>query len=76
MNKRGEVGPIGAIILFIVFLINWFVWFGAWLGNLGEIIILENNLVGLEAFFYANLNLVVWICMLLGMLAWGYFSSE
>lgn len=74
MNKKG-IGPIGAIFLFIVFIIMWFIWLAAWINNTGEQIIVENNLVGVEAFFFSNLNLVVFVCMLMGVMGWIYFSS-
>lgn len=75
MNKSGAVGPIGAIMLFMVFLVMWFVWLGSWLNTVGELMVTTNNLTGVEAFFFNNLNFAVLICMILGMLGWMYFGS-
>jgi len=75
MNKKGNVGIIGAILLFIFFLINWFIWLGSWLNEVGDIMVTANSLTGVEAFFFANLNFVVMICMFLGMLGWVYIGS-
>jgi len=76
MDKKGQVGPIGAIFLFGLFIVLWFVWLAEWLNNVGQMIITTNSLTGIEAFFYSNLNLVVFICLVLGMLAFMYFGSE
>lgn len=75
MNKKG-VGPIGAVFLFIVFLVMWFIWLGSWINNVGLQAITNNNLNGIEAFFFANLNFVLLICMILGMLGWMYFGGN
>lgn len=74
MNKRG-VGVIGAVMLFIVFIVIWFVWLGGWVNEVGAAVIAEDGLVGIEAFFYSNLNFMILICMILGMIAWTYLGS-
>lgn len=76
LEKKAQVGIIGAIILFMFFLINWFVWLGAWVSTVGQDAITTNNLTGVEAFFFANLNFVILICMILGMLSWMYFGGN
>ena len=76
MNKKAQTGPIGAIFLFMIFIVIWFVWLGSWINTVGEMMITTNNLVGVEAFFYSNLNFVVLICLILGMLGWMYFTGE
>lgn len=75
MNKKGFVGPIGAIFLFLLFIVLWLMFLAEWLNEVGAMIIATNNLVGLEAFFYSNLNLMVFIIMVLGMLAFMYFGG-
>lgn len=75
MNNKAQVGPIGAIMLFGVFIVIWFVWLGAWLNEVGDLIVTTDSLTGIEAFFFSNLNFVVFICMLLGMLGFMYFRS-
>ena len=76
MNKKGQVGQIGAIFLFIVFVINWFIWLGSWLAEVGHNAVVNNSLTGELAFFLNNLNFIVLICMILGMMGWLYFGSE
>ena len=75
MNKKGFVGPIGAIFLFLLFIVLWLMFLAEWLNSIGAMIITTNSLVGLEAFFYSNLNLMVFIIMILGMLAFMYFGG-
>jgi hypothetical protein len=73
---KKAVGPIGAIMLFIVFLVMWFVWLGAFVNSIGHMVVTDNNLVGVEAFFFENLNFVIFIGMILGMLGWMYWGAE
>lgn len=75
-GKKGQVGVIGAIFLFIVFIVMWFIWLGKWISDVGRIAVTTNNLVGVEAFFFNNLNFVVFICLILGMLGWLYFGGN
>lgn len=75
MNKNGQIGAIGAIILFLIFLVNWFIWLGSWLNTVGTLAVTGNNLIGIEAFVFNNLNFAVLIIVLLAMMAWTYFSS-
>lgn len=73
-NRRGT-GVIGAILLFLVFLIIYFVWLGSWLGQVGRYVVANNSLVGIEAFFFNNLNFVVLICLLIAMVGWSAFGG-
>ena len=74
-NKKA-VGIIGAIMLFMVFVVIWFVWLGGWVGEIGQSVVAENGLTGVEAFFFENLNLVIMLCMILGMIGWAYFGGQ
>jgi len=76
MNKKAQVGPIGAVLLFLIFVVIWFVALGAWINQVGNLVVTTNHLTGVEAFFFSNLNFVIFICMLLGMLGFMYFRSE
>jgi len=71
MSTKGQVGPIGFILLFLVFIIIWFVWLGSWVGEWGERMVIDTGMTGVEAFFYANLNLVILFAAILGIM--GYF---
>lgn len=74
-SKKG-IGPIGAIMLFMVFVVVYFVWLSSWVSEVGTLAIQQGNMVGFEAFFYANLNLWIILGMVLGMLGWMYFGGE
>ena len=74
-SKKANVGAIGGILLFIFFLINWFIWLGKWVGDVGKYMVVTNQLVGVEAFFFYNLNFVIFICMILGVMGMMYFGS-
>ena len=76
MNKRGQVGAIGVIFLILVFIILWFVWLGGWVADIGQQIILTNEMTGVEAFFFANLNIVILIGLIFGMMASIYLGSR
>lgn len=77
MNKKAFVGPIGAIFLFLLFIALWLVFLADWLNTVGATIIATNiaTLTGLEVFFYSNLNLMVFVIMILGMLSFMYFGG-
>ena len=70
------VGPIGAIFFFIVFIVIWFVWLSGWVSTVGNDVVTSNNLSGIEAFFFSNLNFNIFICMVLGMLGFMYFVGS
>ena len=50
MNRKSQVGPVGAIFVFLVFIILWFVWLGGWVGFMGKLIVEQNNLTGVWGF--------------------------
>lgn len=74
MNKKGE-GPIGFIFLILVFIIIWFVWLGGWVKEWGLSIVQTNGYTGFEAFFYTNLNMTIFIALILGILGYFYFGG-
>lgn len=64
--KRG-MGIITFYFLLVVFIAMWALFIGEWLAQIGADAIAANNLTGLEAFIWGNLNL--WV--LLGVLGAG-----
>ena len=75
MNKKAQGGPIAFIFLVLVFIILWFVWIGHWIADVGRQAIIDGSLTGIEAFFYANLNLWVMIGLILGTVGYMWLSS-
>lgn len=76
INKKGQTGIIGAILLFGIFLIMWFIWLGKWINQVGQMAIEGGNLNGVEAFFMSNLNFSILLIVLLAIMSWTYFSSS
>jgi len=76
MNKKAQSGPIGAIFLFLLFLVMWFIWLGEWINTIGAYVVVQNGLNGIEAFAFNNLNFIILISMVLGMLGYMYWSSS
>ena len=74
LNKKAQVGIIGAIFLFIVFIVMWFIWLGAWVAEAGRDAVLTNNLTGIEAFLCYNLNFFIMLFMILGVMGFMYFG--
>ena len=75
-DKRAEGGgPVAIVFLVIVFIINWAIWLGTWLNDVGQMNVVDNNLSGVEAFFFSNLNLFVFIALILGLMAYLYLGS-
>ena len=72
-NKKAQSGPIGIIILLLMFIVMWFLFIGEFLGDVGQSAITDNSLTGLPAWAFANLNFIVLICFILGMLGAMYF---
>jgi hypothetical protein len=74
LTRKSQTGIIGAVFLFIFFLIIWFIWLGGWVATTGHNVVVENNLSGVEGFFYDNLNLIILICLFLGIMGFMYFG--
>ena len=72
LNRRG-VGLVGAVLLFFVFLIIWGVFLGKFISETGAGIVASQGMSGVEAFFFENLNIVVFLSCVLGILAFSYF---
>jgi hypothetical protein len=74
MNKKA-VGMIGGIFLFIFFIIVWILVLANWFSEIGQDAITTNQLTGFYAFFYANLNLWIFIGMSTALIVWGAIST-
>lgn len=70
MNKKGLTN-ISIIFFVIVFIILWALFFADLLSTYGAQIVNENNLTGIEALLYSNLNLIVAVILLIFILAVG-----
>ena len=76
MNKKAFINPISIIIAYLIFLALFFLKFAEILNNLAQHGIALNNLVGLEAFLLANINLWVFLLSLITVIAGVYVTGE
>lgn len=76
MVKKAQQGVIGFIFVIIVIVILWFVWIGSWVRDIGQQAITDGSLTGVEAFFYANLNIAIFIGLILGILGFMYWVNS
>jgi hypothetical protein len=76
MNRKAQNGPVGFVILIFIIVALWFLWLGERFSIIGADAIANNNMVGLEAFMWANLNLWFWLCMILGVMGYMYFAGS
>lgn len=74
MNKKGT-GIIGGVLLFVMFVIVWVLVLASWINGIGQNMVDTNHLVGFEAFFYSNLNLLIFIVMCISLIVWGALSN-
>ena len=75
MNKKAQATPLAFIFLIMVFVILWFLWLGNFVGEVGANMVATNNLTGVEAFAFSNLNLIIFIGLVLGTMAYLYYSG-
>jgi len=68
-------GPVAVIILVMVFVIAWAIFLGKFVGDVGQYFVETSGLTGIEAFVVSNLNLFIFIFLLLGTMAWMYFRG-
>ena len=64
-NRRGQSGILSYFAVVFVFVINWALWLGAFLRDWGEQAVTVNSLTGIEAFLLSNINLFVFIGLLI-----------
>ena len=65
MNKKGNFFVIGWIFTVIIFVIIWARWLGVFLNTWATRYIELNSAVGIEAFLIANLNLWIFVWLLI-----------
>jgi len=75
INKKA-VGYIGAIGFVLLFIVMWFLWLGKWISEVGLQAIDSNGLTGIEAFLYANINIIIMVCLFLFLIGFVYFGAQ
>jgi hypothetical protein len=75
MNRRAQIPVLGLLLGLLVFIVVWALWAGEALSYWGQQAIEINHLTGMEAFFWAYLNLWVLIGVVIGTLVFMYYSG-
>lgn len=74
MNKKG-ITPITIIFWVLCFVMLWFLFLGQFM-NIGVSSAIENNnLTGIEAFILMNMNLLIFICLIIFIVAYSYIMG-
>jgi small-conductance mechanosensitive channel len=68
-NKRANTTPITIFFSVLMFLILWFLWLGKWLKQSAIDAVQLHNLTGIEAFVLNNINVVVYVVLIIFILA-------
>lgn len=70
-NKKGQTGILTIIFIVGVFLFVWIMFAGKELARWGNNAVVMNNLTGIEALGFQNLNLVVFFGLVLFIFVYG-----
>lgn len=74
-NKKGQTTtPITIMFLVLFFMVIWALFLGGFINMNSSIAIADHNLGGFEGFLWANLNLIIFICLIIFILAFKYIS--
>jgi hypothetical protein len=74
MKQKAQILRFTIILIFFVIL--WALVFSPIIGTWANAGIAQNNLTGLEAFFYGNINLFIFIGLVVAMIAVGVYLSS
>jgi hypothetical protein len=65
MNRNGQAGIVTFLFMLFVFVLVWALFLGEFLSIWGAQAIAVNQLTGIEAFMMGNINLVIFICVVI-----------
>ena len=75
MRKKGQLAVLSVIFALIVFIVLWVLFFASWVNTWAQQAIVANELVGIEAFLLANMNLWIGLGVVIGVVAFMYFGG-
>ncbi len=58
MNNKAQSAFTVILLLLIVGMV-WLFGLSAWIAEVGQVAVTSDNLTGIDAFFYSNINLVI-----------------
>ena len=73
-NKKANI--LNYVFGLLFFNLIWLIGLAKFLTDWGAKSILDNNLVGIEAFAVGNINLIIFIVQILGIIGYNYFGSS
>ena len=76
MNNKAQGGILAFIFLILIFIILWAVWLGDFVNTIAQQAIIDGQLTGVEAFVLSNLNLVIIVGIVLGLMVFIYFGRN
>ena len=74
-NKQGQGGILGYFFVLGVFILIWALFLASFFNTFGQQAITANNLTGLEAFIWGNLNLFVTLGVLVAGAGGVFFAG-
>lgn len=75
MNKKGQIAILSFFFALILFIIIWAVWLGSFLQERATADIAAGTYVGIEAFIVANINLWIFLGLLLAIFFFVAFGG-
>lgn len=75
MNKKG-ITVVTIVFWAFIFVVFWALTFAPMLSYWGHAAVVNNNLTGIEALFYDNVNFVIGICFGLFVIAFSLFGGS
>ena len=73
-NKKANI--LNYVFGLLFFNLIWLIGLAKFLTDWGAKSILDNNLVGIEAFAVGNINLIIFIVQILGIVGYNYLWSS
>lgn len=71
-NRSGGTTPITIMFVVLLFFVIWALFLGGFINQNSAQAIADHNLGGFQAFLWANLNLIIFICLVVFILVFRY----
>jgi hypothetical protein len=75
MNKNGQFTFITYLVVVFIVVAFWAIGFSSFFSEQGTALVESSGATGIEAFFIANLNLVIFLALVLSVFAVIYFGG-
>lgn len=76
INKKGQAGLLAFVFALIIFVIIWAIWFGKYLNETIAANIAANGITGIEAFLLVNMNLWIFLGLVISVAFAAYFGGQ